>query len=65
MYNLQGRDNPSWEVTLANIPTGLASTDGIHGGGAGGERGRFAILYFAKDSFLLSPILLETNYFFI
>lgn len=32
VHDLQGRDHPSWDVSLANIPTALTSTDGVRGG---------------------------------
>lgn len=32
MSNLKGWVNPSWDINLANVPTGLTSTNGVRGG---------------------------------
>lgn len=35
MSDLKGEDNPSWDGNLANVPIGLTSTNGFHGGSEG------------------------------
>lgn len=59
MSNLKAQANPSWDVSLASVPTGFTSPDGFHGG----KEGDWQFYPLQKTAFCCFPHIVRNKLF--